>query len=129
MSDTLDDVAKNLTELLKKQALDLIQNNKDTALDLTDSLVKALLDNEINSLVLKAIPIFVGDNPTPAQIAQRESILADRSRALQLVMEAEERDAERVAKLKKSVIGVVGKIASSVGGVVITGLTGALAGA
>lgn len=121
-----NELAKQLTETLRQEALDYIAKEQSNVLDLADDLVQALLDNEINTLVLESIPVFLS-NPSAEQIAAREAILKRRDQALQLVLDAELKNAQRVKELKKGVIETVGQVASKVGGVLLSALPGLLA--
>lgn len=121
-----NELAKQLTETLRKEALDYIAKEQSNVLDLADDLVQALLDNEINTLVLESIPVFLSD-PSAEQIAAREAILKRRDQALQLVLDAELKNAKRVKELKKGVVETVGQVAAKVGGVLLSALPGLLA--
>lgn len=118
-------IASQMTELLRKEAVQFLEGHAADVLALGEETVKAILSASVYAKI--GIPILPS-NATMEMIAQHESALLEKDRVLQLVAAAQLKDVQRVLKLRSSAGAVAARVASGLAVVGLTLLKGALGG-
>lgn len=119
--DYWEKAGKDLLVLLEKAATKFVEDNKDTAIGLTEDEIKGILFNAM--LITPSIP-EIPEDATPVQLKAIASILKARAAAFALTMEAQKARNVSTALLEKN----AKEFATDVGKTVLSALLGAVGG-
>lgn len=121
MQERLKEIGAELADALKEEAQDFVVDNKDDALLLGEETVKAILSDE----AWYAMPIpELPENVTLDMLAEREAVLAQRDKTLQLIAAAQRVSSEAVARVRGKAKAVAVKVGGLILGLGIKGLLG-----